>query len=188
MEKLDNITTVYFIRHGERMIIPNTPGAGMIYPGPGLTKKGKIQARQLARGFKKIRKDIHSLYSSGMTRAAETAQEISKVINKKPIVIKEFSEFNSHLRKRKLHDYKFWFQLVKYFKIKKIFNGILKKEKGKTIIIVSHGVLMEMIIGKKLGLPIKKIRNFKHDNCGVTLIEFNRSKISLIKYMNRLTL
>ncbi len=98
-----NRTTVYFIRHGERIHLPNSPHAGLHQPGPGLTKLGKKQAEKSAKELLKIKNEIDKLYCSSMKRAVETAEIISKKINKKPIIIKELSEFGASLWKRKIH-------------------------------------------------------------------------------------
>ena len=42
-------TIVYFVRHGERIHIPNSPNSGLLIPGPGLTSKGKKQAIEVAK-------------------------------------------------------------------------------------------------------------------------------------------
>lgn len=38
-------TIVYFVRHGERIHMPNSPESGLLIPGPGLTAKGRKHSK-----------------------------------------------------------------------------------------------------------------------------------------------
>ena len=87
-------TTVLFIRHGDRIHIPESKNLGLAIPGPGLSEIGKKQAKDVARKLSKLKSQIDALYCSDMTRAIETAEIIGKEIRKKPKIIQGISEFN----------------------------------------------------------------------------------------------
>jgi alpha-ribazole phosphatase/probable phosphoglycerate mutase len=79
---------LYMIRHGE--IVSNIK---KIYAGSsdeGLSRKGIYQAEQAAAKLKNYH--VHSLYSSPMRRALETAHIIGEKISKKPVIYKAFRE------------------------------------------------------------------------------------------------
>jgi len=177
-------TTVLFIRHGDRIHIPGNEGIGLITPGPGLNNLGKKQAKEVAKKLSKFKDQIDLLYCSDMTRAIETAQEISKKIGKKPIIIKEFSEIGNNLWKRKFHTKEFWKHYFKHKSSIKALDKLLEKNKGKLIIIVAHGNLIKGLIFKKLGLSFKQIRFFHHHNCGISSARFSGKKLNHINFYN----
>ncbi len=168
-------TIVYFVRHGDREHFVNRRGIGLEYPGPGLSKLGKKQAKQVAKEFSKIKSEIDKVYCSGMTRAIETAEEISKKIRKRPIKVRGLSEFNNVIWHGKPNRLKFWKHYFKYRKSKKAFNEILKKNKGKVLVIVVHGNVIKGIFGHKFGLSFKNIGRFNHNNCHITKLRFKRN-------------
>ena len=155
-------TLVFLVRHGDRIHIPENKEIGLRIPGPGLSTLGKKQAKQVAKKFSKIKNQIDVLYSSNMARSIETAEEIGKAINKEPVICEGFSEFNKFLWERKIFHKHFW----KHYKLHKIslkkFNQILKKDKGKVVVIVAHGNVIKGLIGNKLKLKMSQIKKF---NC-----------------------
>lgn len=165
-------TIVYFVRHGERIHIPSTPGTGLLIPGPGLTKKGKEQAKKVAKELSKIKNEIDILYCSEMTRAIETANEISKKINKKPIIIAGISEFDGILWAKKIFTLKFWINYFKQRNALKTFDTLLIKNKHKVIVIVAHGNIIKSLIFRKMGLSLRKVRFFHHDNCYISVARY----------------
>jgi len=177
-------TLVFFVRHGSRIHIPENPNLGLRIPGPGLSALGKKQAKLVAKKFSKIKDEIDFLYSSDMARAIETADEIGKEINKKPIICEGISEFNKFLWERKLYHKHFW----KHYKLYKIslrkLDEILKKNEKRVIVIVAHGNVIRGIIGNKLGLKMNQIKKFNYNNCAVTLARFKGIKLDYIYYLN----
>ncbi len=177
-------TIVYFVRHGDRIHVKNSPHEGLKIPGLGLSKLGKKQAKSIAKKFSKIKNEIDKFYSSDMTRAIETAEIIGKEIGKKPNIIKGISEFNKIVWDNKIHRYKFWKHYLKHKFSIKVFNKILKENHGKVILIVAHGNVIKGIIGKELGLSHKRIALFSHENCGITRMRFKGIKLDHINYIN----
>lgn len=181
-------TIVYFIRHGERIHIPNSPDIGILIPGPGLTKKGKSQAKKVAKELSKIKSEIDVLYCSEMTRAIETANEIGKKIGKKPIIVKGIAEFSDIIWKRKIHKAKFWGNYFKQRKSIKEFNKLLDKNKGKVIVMVVHGNVIKSLIFRKLGLSLKKSGFFHHMNCHISIARYKGKKLDHISCYNSNTI
>lgn len=119
-----------------------------------------------------------------MKRALETAQEISKKINKKPVIIKSFHEINIEFARNKRLSKNYWRSYIHVHKAIKDFNMILKKEQGKVILIVAHAGLIRTLIGRKLGLSFKKSNMFDYYNCHISLVRFKGKKLDYIHYYN----
>ena len=177
-------TRVFLVRHGDRIHIPENKGLELRIPGPGLSALGKKQAKEIAKKFSKIKKEIDVIYSSNMARSIETAEEIGKAINKEPVICEGISEFNKFLWERKIFHRHFW----KHYKLHKIslktFNEILTKNKEKEIVIVAHGNVIKGLIGNKLKLKMSQIKKLNYDNCAVTLARFKGTKLDYIYYFN----
>lgn len=173
-------TIVYLVRHGDYISDKSIPR----FPGSGLSKKGKSQARKIAKSFEKIKNQIDIFYTSPMTRAKQTSEFISKKINKKHIEIKEFSEYNKFLWKRKILHKNFWKHYHFHRKSLTIFNKILRKHKGKVILISAHGNMIKGLIGKKLGLSLRQIEKINYDNCHLSKLRFLDTKLDFIYYIN----
>jgi len=173
-------TMVYFVRHGDRIHIPRTPSPHDF----SLSEKGKKQAKEVAKKFTKIKKEIDVLYTSPMKRAYETAVEIGKKIKKKPIIIPNFEEVNKILEHPKILNKEYWKARKEFRNKQRIFDRILKKNKEKVIVLVAHGRLNRMLIGRKLGLSHKKSNIFDAHNCHITLVRFKGKNLDYIHCVN----
>ena len=177
-------TIVYFVRHGDRIHIPGNKDIGLISGGPGLSVLGKRQAKEVAKKFSKIKKEIDKIYSSDMNRAIETAEIIGKQINKKPKIIEGISEFNKIVWDNRIYHYKFWKHYLKHRFSLKVFDKILKENKGKVILIVAHGNIIKGIVGKKMRFNHSQISKFDYHNCHISLVRFKGTKLDYIHYFN----
>jgi len=173
-------TTVYFVRHGDRIHIPNTPEPHDF----GLSERGIKQAKEVAKKFVKIKGEIDFIFTSPMKRAYETAVEIGKKINKKPIIIPHFEEVDKILERHNFFNLNYWKSMKEFRKKEKIFNKILEKNKEKVIVLVGHGRLNRMLIGRKLGLSHKKSNIFDAHNCHITLARFKGKNLDFIHCVN----
>jgi len=173
-------TIVYFARHGDRINIPGSPPPHDF----SLSAKGKKQAKILAKKFSKIKDEIDVLYTSPMKRAYETAVEIGRKIGKKPIILKDFEEVHKNLEHPNYFSPNYWKSRREFSKKQKIFDKLLEKNKEKVILIVSHGRLNRMLIGRKLGLSHKKSNIFDSHNCHINLVRFKGKKLDYIHCVN----
>ncbi len=176
-------TTVIFVRHGDRIHFDD-PWVGLVTPGPGLNKLGKKQAKDVSKKLSKFKSQIDALYCSDMTRAMETAEEIGKKIGKKPVVVKEISEFAHAVWKKKFYTKEFWVHYLKHLNSLKALDKILKANKGKLIVIVAHGNVIRGLIFRKLGLSYKQLRSFHYHNCGIASVRFSGTKLDHINCFN----
>ena len=173
-------TIIYFVRHGDRINIP-----GSLPPHDfSLSKKGIKQAKEVANQLFKIKNEIDLLYTSSMKRAYETAVIIGKKINKKPIVLPNFEEVHKALDDPNFFRKDYWKCRREFENKNKIFNEILENNRGKVIVLVAHGRLNRMIIGKKLGLSYKKSNMFHASNGHLTRVRFKDKKIEYLDYVN----
>jgi len=182
-------TFVYFVRHGDRKLIPKTPEnpyPGISIPGPSLNTKGKKQAREVAKEFAKIKERVDLVYSSSMTRAIETAKEIGKNTRKNVVIVPEFAEIQQDIFKKNIHHKIFWKSYLQYRKAIKVFNKILKENEGKekVIVIVAHGNLIRLLFGNKLRLSFRQIKKFDYHNCHITLMRFKGKKLDYVHCFN----
>jgi len=177
-------TTVYFVRHGDRIHIPNNKGIGLEPRGPDLSPLGKKQAKWIAKRMERIRGQIDALYSSSMNRALETAQIIGKAIGKKPKIVDELSEFNKIVWSNRIYHRNFWKHFLKHRTSLKALDKILRDNKEKVIVIVAHGNVIKGLIGKKLGLSFSQIGKLDYHNCHVSLVRFMGTKLDYIHYFN----
>jgi broad specificity phosphatase PhoE len=174
-------TYVYLVRHAH-WIPPK--GKHIFNPNISLSKKGKIQAKSLAKKFYKIKDNIEVFICSSQGRAVETAEEISKLIKKNPVKYDELWEINKILWRREFYNYKYWKHWLKYKKRIIALNKILKNNKGKIILIVAHGNVIKGILRNKQKLSIKEIKEMDYKNCNVTLLKFNKTKLEEVYSVN----
>jgi broad specificity phosphatase PhoE len=177
----DGKTYVYLIRHAHW----NPPkGPHEFNPHHPLSKKGKIQAKVLAKRFYSMKDNIEVFICSSQGRAVETAEEISKLIKKKPAKYDELWEINKILWRREFYTRKYWKHWIKYKKRISTFNKILKENKGKVILIVAHGNVIKGILRNKQKLSIKKIKEMDYKNCNITLLKFKNKKLEKTYLVN----
>ncbi len=173
-------TIVYLIRHGDRLHIEGSKEPHDF----SLSKKGISQAKSLAKNLEKIKDEIDVLYSSTMKRAKETATIVGKKINKRPIILENFEELNKILEKPAYFKLRYWKERIKLKKSEKVFNQILEKNKGKVIVLVAHGRLNKILMGRKLGLNLEKSNCFHATTCHLACLRFNNKKLERIYCVN----
>lgn len=175
-------TKVYLIRHGEA----EPKVKGIINKDPQLTNKGEQQAKEIAKELSILKGNVSELYTSNHSRAKNTAKIVGKKINKKPIEKKEFRELNRFFFYGSFFTPRFWRYYKNYKKACKLFNKLLKKNKGKTIIFIISGRRAISLIGFKLGLSINQMKKLiKFDNCHVSSLTFYNTRLYKINYLNK---
>jgi broad specificity phosphatase PhoE len=169
---------------------------------PGhLSKEGKMQAKQVAKRLS--REDIDFCFSSDLKRAADTAKEIARQHpdGLKIIFMKQLRELNVGELQGKTREDVGWDAVKKKlnrgWKPKggesfKEFEGRLgsfwqklhktKRYKDKTILIVSHGGALKILLSKIMNMDTFDAFKFKTSNAAITTIEVNNGKRTLINY------
>ena len=173
-------TILLLIRHGERIKIPGAPEPHDF----SLSKKGISQAKNLAKKISKIKREIDVLYSSSMKRAKETAEIVGKSVGKKVNILPKFEEVSRLLEGKKYYKIDYWKARKKLRETQKIFDNMLIKNKGKLIVLVAHGRLNKILVGKKIGISFSKIKIFHFSNCFISLLRFDGKELEKIYSCN----
>jgi len=179
-----NDTLITFVRHGKNHIgLDSTPW----HAGPGLNPEGRKQADKTGKYLKHFAFDL--VLSSDMNRAAETAKAICKYQkNIKPEDITFCRQLAEHdeivygyTHKKKITPDGEW---AKAHRTVKFFKDVLKKYKGKRILIVAHGNVIRACVGAALGFPLHYSPELNSFNCSVTTIAFRASRLKAIFHIN----
>lgn len=166
------MTYVYLVRHAQQLSTHQSPGPLLADHEDGLTEKGHVQARRLAEWLATtIRPDV--LYCSPLLRARQTARPVSDATNLPlnidlrlaelrlncPTDATNAAEFDGWVRARRspytpafpggeaLTDL--------YQRGRLAFEEITQTHRGKKIVIVTHGGLIEMILYALLSISIE---------------------------------
>ncbi len=163
---------VYLIRHADRLKEEKSPESP-------ISEKGVEQAKIVAKRVAKL--DIDVIYSSSYTRALQTAEIISKELNK-PIevwdhLIESDSDVESfdHLNKR----------------AEEILNHLISHHKDQKVLCVSHASMIEKIVAKMVfgdDLTAKMVEDirvhFGTDNTGISVCEYREDFGWLLRSYN----
>lgn len=158
---------------------------------PGkLTKLGITQAKKLAERLKEEKIDI--IYSSDLARASDTAKEIAKFHpDAKLFFVQELREkdqgslsgkFIREIDWNKPRDTEKKESMLKRAKI--ILEKAYKQCKGQTVLFVSHGGLITILISLLINKPLETVKKMDHPvNTAVSIFEIkddNNHKIIII--------
>ncbi|NLK44653.1 MAG: histidine phosphatase family protein [Tissierellia bacterium] len=183
------MTKLYLIRHGqsEWNILSKVQGQ----KDANLTNIGREQARKL--GKRLIDENIDIIFSSDLSRALETAEIISSMINKPVVESKEIQEINfgpwegltlAEIQKKYKEEYLIWMKKPDKFKLEgaetldnlknrvmKYVEKVLIENKDKNIAIVSHNATLKIIILNLLGMGNAFYKNISLNNVSLSIIE-----------------
>ena len=183
------MTKLYLIRHGqsEWNILSKVQGL----KDANLTNIGREQARKL--GKRLIDENIDIIFSSDLSRALETAEIISSMINKPVVESKEIQEINfgpwegltlAEIQKKYKEEYLIWMKKPDKFKLEgaetldnlknrvmKYVEKVLIENKDKNIAIVSHNATLKIIILNLLGMGNAFYKNISLNNVSLSIIE-----------------
>lgn len=186
------MTRLYLIRHGETLWNKEKRAQGA--QDIKLSENGKIQGKLLADSLKD--KNIDLIYASDLSRAYETAELIGKSVEK-PVTILEgireinFGKWEGLTRDEMNNKYKEIFEewnlrphLAKIpggetlkqvqKRAMEAVNGIIEKNPGKNIVMVSHGVSIKAIIFDLLNIELSNYKKFRQDNTAVNIIDIKK--------------
>ena len=196
-------TKVYLIRHGETDWNVERRYQGLT--DIELSKEGLKQSELLSERFKNFDK-IDKIYVSPLKRAVQTAKPLSNVIGVKPIITECFKEINfgewegktvEELRELYKEDFNNFFNnpyrakfpgdgslKIVEERVALGFNKILEEDKGKNIIIVSHGGLLKILFLYIMNIPRDFYRNIWIDNTSISMIQLNKENKPLLLTFN----
>lgn len=171
---------IYLVRHGETDW--NTKFLFQGQSDTELNKTGVMQAKCIAKEFKG--RKISAIISSDLKRAHKTAEIIAascgcraKVAKDKRLRERDYGNlegklYNLYHNKKKNFtgekDHKF------FPRVNRAFRSIIKKYRGRDIIIVSHGGVVRQLVASVLGLQdYKSLRIY---NASVSELFYNEKK------------
>ncbi|MCM8782010.1 MAG: histidine phosphatase family protein [Candidatus Omnitrophica bacterium] len=191
---------LYIIRHGESTW--NSKNRIQGNSNPPLSRLGMVQAKLLAKRFRKIK--IDKIYSSPFLRSLQTAQIIAKVLKLKVVkrgALKEVGlgewEGKSPDEIDRLYDnnYQRWLRygptkikipgaenIASFRKrVKRVFYDIIKENKDRDILVVTHGGVIAAFLAHLLDADFDKLILALHlPNTCVTLISIDKDRSYLI--------
>ena len=195
---------VIIVRHGQ-----TDDNVKNIVAGQGtnsfLNEEGIRQAKKLARHLEKEKIDV--AYVSDKARAVQTLEHILqfhpsiKFVKNEKLRERHYGEFEgqpSDAAKLAAEKSGVAFELFKpkggeshaevQLRISEFFNGLLKKHKNDTILIVSHGRAISLLLLGILNKPIHKENQESHrpENTGFTILEIFDDKPVKLHKLNSL--
>jgi broad specificity phosphatase PhoE len=171
---------IYLVRHGETDW--NTKLLFQGHTDIPLNKNGIKQAKCIAKELRHT--SIGAVISSDLRRAVRTAEEIVNVMDPKPETekisgLRERNYGNFEGKKYELYhssDKNFSGENDRKFsaRINSVFRDVMKKYRGKNIVIVTHGGVVRQIISYILGL--KKYTALRVYNASISEIFYDEKK------------
>lgn len=192
-------TRLILIRHAQAE--GNVRGEFHGWTDGNITQKGHLQSKCVAQRLKDF--GIEVIYSSPLKRAIQTAQYISQEINV-PITISEaIKEINGgdwdgitwdELKKRWPEDFEVWSNkphlhcmpngesMMEFFsRIVNEIEFIIKKNNGKNICIVTHGIAIRALLNyfRNVGLEVEPEVKWI-GNASISVIDYEDKKFSIV--------
>lgn len=184
------MTKVIFVRHGETTW--NHSGRYQGHSDIPLNEKGLQQAELVAQRL--AGKTISAIYSSDLRRALQTAEVIATQHSLFPMVLPEFREVNFGLWEGLTYEkiMAVWPEVLSeiyskpgstiipegesfYDVQRRTMIGLEKciaNHHDETIVIVSHGGTMRVLLCDALGLAIENMWSFRQDSTAINIVEY----------------
>jgi broad specificity phosphatase PhoE len=193
------MTTLIFIRHGETAWSKGKKHTVRGRIDLPLNKIGEEQATVVAEQLSK--ENISTVYSSPLKRAVKTAEKVAKPHGIKEIehigfIDLDFGSWQGRLHKDLVEEfprmYNKWLarpdkmvfphgetlQAV-YDRVSETLTDLIKKHKNETIVIVSHGVVLKVVLCYINQVGINKFWDFDVDNCTITKVKYKKGKFEI---------
>lgn len=194
------MTKVIFVRHGETCWNHSKRYQG--HSDIPLNETGLQQAKRVARRL--ARETISAVYSSDLRRAVQTAEVIAEEHSLHPIVSPELREVNFGLWEGLTYEeiMATWPDVLStiysrpgsvlipegesfYDVQRRTAIGLSKciaNHHEETIVLVSHGGTMRVLLCDALGLPIERMWSLRQDSTGINIVEYfaDMTVVSLI--------
>lgn len=146
-----------------------------------LTTLGRKQARLAGKRLSEY--EIHHIIHSSMPRAIETTRLVLEKINfTRPVYASDLLRecipgFSKEVQKRTgVSDHKRFKKDKAQLDLAFLNFFLNKKYKNKTLLLVCHGNVIRYLVCKALGIDTNKWTNMDIQQCGITIIEFNKKK------------
>lgn len=181
---------LYLIRHGESEwnILSKVQGQS----NTQLTDKGREQAKKAAQGL--LHEKIDLIFSSDLNRAFDTAKVIGELLGLEVNTFEELREMRfgvweglttQEIMNKYTNEHTIWMtephklnlpEAEKLIDLQErllgIVNILIKDNKDKNILIVSHGSSIKALILGILGIDISFYNRFTISNTGISIIEY----------------
>ncbi len=201
--RMNKKTMIYIVRHGETDWNIGSRMQG--HTDIPLNSKGKQQAKEIASHLKKINLDI--IYASPLSRAYETAMIINShhnapIIKDNALRERQFGELEgkTYEEVNKFHPALIFSETWNYpdyhppggesvndikKRVSEFTKKILKKYTGKSILLVSHGVALRILVGAFLNTSPEQLEGLRMKNASLTIIEISRGEptLHIINYL-----
>lgn len=184
------MTKIIFVRHGETFWNESKRYQG--HSDISLNEKGLQQAKLVAKRL--AGEKISAIYSSDLIRAVQTAEIIGEQHSLQPIVVKEFREVNFGLWEGLTYAeiMAVWPDGLSAIYSKpgaalipdgESFHDVQKRtaiglakciasHQQETIVVVSHGGTMRVLLCDALGLAIENMWSLQQDSTAINIIEY----------------
>jgi alpha-ribazole phosphatase len=184
------LTKVIFVRHGETLWNHSKRYQG--HSDIPLNEKGLQQAKRVSEGL--AQENIRAIYSSDLMRAAQTAEAIAKQHFLQPICMPEFREVNFGLWEGLTYEeiMTTWPEVLSslyskpgsmlipegesFYDVQRRTNiglsSCIANHDEETIVIVSHGGTMRILLCTALRLEIEHMWSLRQDPTAINIIEY----------------
>ncbi len=191
------MTSIYLVRHGQTAWNKEEIFRGRT--DVPLDETGLKQAELVGEYFKGM--EIHGIYSSPLSRAFQTAQKIAQFHNLKVqpldgITDMSFGDWegrpHQEIREKESKTYRQWVEephLVRLpggegldevrARAMAALGDVIRKNPGKTLVLVSHRVICKVLICAILGLDNSHFWQITQDTTAINLIQYKREKYIL---------
>jgi len=191
------LTSIYLVRHGQTAWNKEEIFRGRT--DVSLDETGLRQAALAGQYFKEIRLD--AIYSSPLSRALETAQEIARVhsLEVQPlpgIIDMSFGSWEGHplqeVREKDADLYRQWTEKPHLFRVPggesldevrvramAALEEVVQLYPGRTVVVVSHRVVNKVLICGILGIDNSHFWQIGQDTVAISLIQFKKGKYTL---------
>ncbi len=184
------VTRVIFVRHGETLWNHSKRYQG--HSDIPLNETGIEQGKKVAKGL--AGEKISAIYSSDLGRAVQTAKIIGAKHGLEPVMIKDFREVNFGLWEGLTYEAIMaeWPEVLSAIYEKpggtlipggESFDDVQKRtvqglgkclasHKEETIVVVSHGGTMRVLLCDALGLPVQKMWSLQQDSTAINIVTY----------------
>jgi broad specificity phosphatase PhoE len=188
----DTATHLYLVRHGAT---PSNERRPHVLQGRGvdqsLSAAGREQAEAVGRFF--ADRSFDALYSSELKRAFETAEAIGRAHDVRPTPVPGLHEvdvgrwegldwgvierddaetYAAFMADPTAQGYPAGETYADVLaRVRPVFDGLLERHAGETIVVVAHNVVNRVYLADLLGLPVSLSQSLRQRNTGVNLVK-----------------